>query len=180
MFTLDYTKRPATNIYLKHDRIRLAIKEQELSNWLNDLKRREESLKVKEQEFLISQSQMLLIKNEMISRACLLDERELNIVDREKVSYQITSPRTPVINDITMNEPSLCNSQDSPCLPKSLVRNKSLAHLIASRAVNDTPKIIKKPLIDRDNIENVNFLSPLASKMDLSPRYLRPSRLSRQ
>jgi hypothetical protein len=88
---------------------------------------------------------LLMHENDIISREHILVSREAQFGRREATSY---IPNSPQIQDTTM-----LSATESPYAPK-MPQRKSLAHLVAARAISETPRI-RQPLIE--NMDNNRY-----------------------
>jgi hypothetical protein len=129
---------------LKQQKEQLESKESELAVARELIDKLNLELEVREQNILAQEADIAAREQALQLREALLAEKEAK---GSQYLPPVTKPKSsPRIQDVTMQENSLMSALNSPCPPR-LSQKKSLSHLVAARAISETPKL-RKALTD--------------------------------
>lgn len=201
MFTIDYEKRPGTSEFLSHDRIRLALKEQEMSNRYvfhhistTEMKRRQDELTRKFEELDIKEKEVMMLSEQLNARSQQLDTREhqietylkdlhskeqhietqlhnldvreqmLTLREVKFLERERNNPKSPQIQDVTMQEMSIIDSQ---LLRRAVFASPSTPNDVTMHSCSKIVNFMASPspeLSELFNSEKSFLDSPLTTK----------------
>lgn len=153
-FTFPFINLSITDLKKKEDELNQRVAQLEISE--NFIKATEDKLKILENELVTREKALTMHENNIAAREQILTSREAQLLEKEAKIYNGNFLESPKIVDTTMHEVTIIGDSPcaSPCIPK-LTQRKSLAHLVAARAISETPRV-RKPLID--SIENSRYI----------------------